>query len=126
MDKVVDHIFVFDDGGNISDFPGNYTDYRIYEDSLPAQEIIKEKKIDTRVKSTTIGKLSYNENREFKQLEKDITRLTKEKLIIEKQFLDNKFEDKDVNEASQKLHKLNTTIDEKEERWLELSLKQEI
>ena len=126
MDKVVDHIFVFDDGGNISDFPGNYTDYRIYEDSLPAQEIIKEKKIDTRIKSTTIGKLSYNENREFKQLEKEITRLTKEKFIIEKQFLDNKFEDKDVNEASQKLHILNTTIDEKEERWLELSLKQEI
>ena len=126
MDKVVDHIFVFDDGGNISDFPGNYTDYRIYEDSLPSQEIITEKKIDTRVKSSTTGKLSYNENREFKQLEKDIAKLTDEKKIIEKLFEKNNFEDQDINEVSQKLHKLKTTIEQKEERWLELSLKQEV
>lgn len=126
MDKVVDHIFVFDDSGNISDFPGNYTDYRIYEDSLPSQEIITEKKIDTRVKSSTTGKLSYNENREFKQLEKDIAKLTNEKKNIEKLFEKNNFEDQDINEVSQKLHKLKTTIEQKEERWLELSLKQEV
>ncbi|MBT8385370.1 MAG: ATP-binding cassette domain-containing protein, partial [Bacteroidia bacterium] len=126
MDKVVDHIFVFDDGGNISDFPGNYTDYRIYEDSLPTKEIITEKKIDTRVKPSATGKLSYNENREFKQLEKEIAKLSDEKLAIEKLFLNNNFEDQDINEVSQKLHILNTTIEQKEERWLELSLKQEV
>lgn len=126
MDKVVDHIFVFDDGGNINDFPGNYTDYRVYEDSLPTKEIITEKKIDTRVKSSTTGKLSYNENREFKQLEKEIAKLTDEKIVIEKLFLKNNFEDQDINELSQKLHKLNTSIEQKEERWLELSLKQEV
>jgi ATP-binding cassette subfamily F protein uup len=125
MDKVVDHIFVFDNGGNISDFPGNYTDYRIYEDSQPVQERTKEKKIDTRVKSSEVGKLSYNENREFGVLEKEIAKLTNEKLMIERQFEENNFEDQDINEASQKLNKLNMAIDEKEERWLELSLKQD-
>ncbi len=125
MDKVVDHLFVLDDGGNISDFPGNYSDYRIYEDSQPSKEITKEKKTDTRLKSTPNGKLSYNEQREFQQLEKDIAKLIKEKTGIEKQFEDNQIEDENVNVVSQKLHNLIVLLEEKEDRWLELSMKLE-
>jgi len=125
MDKVVDHLFVFDDGGNIKDFPGNYSDYRIYEDSQPLTENIKAKKIDTREKSSSKSKLSYNEQREFRELEKDIAILTEEKISIEKQFEENLIEDQNINETSQKLHKLIVTITKKEERWLELSLKLE-
>jgi len=125
MDKVVDHLFVLDDGGNINDFPGNYSDYRIYEDSQPSKEITKEKKIDTRIKSSASNTLTYNEQREFQQLEKEIAKLTKEKSGIEKQFEDNKIDDENINETSQKLHKLIVTLEEKEDRWLELSMKLE-
>ena len=125
MDKVVDHLFVLDDGGNISDFPGNYSDYRIYEDSQPSKEITKEKKTDTRIKSSPNGKLPYNEQREFQQLEKDIAKLIKEKTSIEKQFEDNQIEDENVNVVSQKLHNLIVLLEEKEDRWLELSMKLE-
>ena len=125
MDKVVDHLFVLDDGGNISDFPGNYSDYRIYEDSQPSKELSKEKKTDTRLKSSPNGKLSYNEQREFQQLEKDIAKILKEKTGIEKQFENNQIEDENVNVVSQKLHNLIVLLEEKEERWLELSMKLE-
>jgi len=125
MDKVVDHLFVLDDEGNISDFPGNYSDYRIYNDSQPVKETTKEKKVDNRVKSAASGKLNYNEQREFKKLEKDIAQLTKEKGGIEKLFEENKIEDESINETSQKLHKLIVSLEEKEERWLELSMKLE-
>ena len=125
MDKVVDHLFVLDDGGNIKDFPGNYSDYRIYEDSQPLTENIKAKKIDAREKSSSKSKLSYNEQREFRALEKDITKLIEEKVGIEKQFEENLIKDQNINETSQKLHNLISTITEKEERWLELSLKLE-
>ena len=125
MDKVVDHLFVLDDGGNISDFPGNYSDYRIYEDSQPSKEITKEKKADTRLKSSPNGKLSYNDQREFQQLEKDIAKIIKEKTGIEKQFQNNQIEDENVNVVSQKLHNLIVLLEEKEDRWLELSMKLE-
>ena len=125
MDKVVDHLFVLDDGGNISDFPGNYSDYRIYEDSQPSKEITKEKKTDARVKTSPNGKLSFKEQREFQQLEKDIAKLIKEKTDIEKQFEDNQIEDENVNIVSQKLHNLIVLLEEKEDRWLELSMKLE-
>ena len=125
MDKVVDHLFVLDDEGNISDFPGNYSDYRIYEDSQPSKEITKEKKTDTRLKPSQNGKLSYKEQREFQQLEKDIAKLIEEKTGIEKQFEDNQIEDENVNIVSQKLHNLIVLLEEKEGRWLELSMKLE-
>ena len=123
MDKVVDHLFVLDDGGNISDFPGNYSDYRIYEDSQPSKEIPKAKKTDTRAKSSPSEKLSYYEQREFRQLENDIAKLTKEKNNIEKHFEDNQIEYESVKEFSQKLHKLIVLLEENENRWLELSMK---
>ena len=125
MDKIVDQLFVFDDKGNINGFPGNYTDYRAYEDSQPVQEAVKEKNIDTREKSTPKIKLSYNENREFQNLEKDISKLTKEKVKIEKQFASNQIEGDNINEVSQKLQEIIVDIENKEERWLELSMKLE-
>ena len=125
MDKVVDHLFVLDNEGNISDFPGNYSDYRIYSDSQPVKETTKEKKVDNRVKSSASGKLNYNEQREFQKLEKDIAKLTKEKASIEKLFVENKVDDESVNETSQKLHTLIVSLEEKEDRWLELSMKLE-
>jgi ATP-binding cassette subfamily F protein uup len=125
MDKIVDHLFVFDTHGNINGFPGNYTDYRAYEDSQPVKQIVKEKNIDTREKSSPKGKLSYNENKEFQNLEKEIANLTKEKSAIEKEFENGEIESSKINEISQKLQETISSIETKEERWLELSMKLE-
>jgi ATP-binding cassette subfamily F protein uup len=125
MDKVVDHLFILDNEGNINGFPGNYSDYRSYEDSQPSKETVKEKKIDTRVKPPSKGKLSYNEQNEFQQLEKDIEKLGKEKSTIEKRFENNEVTSEEITETSQKLQDIISSIEIKEDRWLELSMKLE-
>ncbi len=125
MDKIVDHLFILDNHGNIADFPGNYSDYRTYEDSQPKGEIIREKKGDSNIKPTQKAKLSYNENREFQQLEKDIASLEKEKVTIEKLFENNEVPSDAINEMSLKLQEISKRIETKEERWLELSMKLE-
>ena len=125
MDKIVDHLFVLDTDGNISDFPGNYSDFRTYENSLPAEIKTKEKKEDTRVKTLSKGKLSYLENKEFQNLEGEISKLENEKSIIETQFEKNEIEADHITEVSEKLQKIITQISIKEERWLELSMKLE-
>ncbi|MCF6349368.1 MAG: ABC-F family ATP-binding cassette domain-containing protein [Flavobacteriaceae bacterium] len=125
MDKIVDHLFILDNEGNINGFPGNYSDYRSYEDSQPSKKTVKEKKIDTRVKPPSKGKLSYNEQNEFQQLEKDIEKLGKEKTTIEKLFENDEIASEKLTETSQKLQEIISSIETKEERWLALSMKLE-
>jgi ATP-binding cassette subfamily F protein uup len=122
MDKIVDHLFVFRGNGIVEDFPGNYSDYRIYEDSKPKEkEIVVKKKEDTR-KSTPKGKHNFEENREFNKLVKDIERLTKKKIEIENKFSNNKIEADKITEISQQLQEIIKGLETKEERWLELSM----
>ncbi|MEN8185871.1 MAG: ABC-F family ATP-binding cassette domain-containing protein [Bacteroidota bacterium] len=125
MDKIVDHLFVFEGDGRISGFPGNYSDYRVYEDSKPssAKEIIK--KEDTRKAEPKKGQLSYLEKREFGKLEKEIANLEKKKTAIEAQFVNDEIEAEKINETSIKLQEIIKELEEKEERWLELSMKME-
>ncbi len=130
MDKIVDHLFVFRGNGVIQDFPGNYTDYRIYEDSKAPKE--KEKTIET---SETKGKntwkqetkvaLSYNEQKEFNRIERDLKKLELQKKEIEKLFEDGNLDGDKINDESQKLQKIIDQIEESEMRWLELSEKME-
>ena len=122
MDKLVDHLFILEDGGEITDFPGNYSDYRIYEDSQPKEELLKEK-LEPRQKSPQKSKLTFNENREFAQLEKDLSKLEKEKLAIERQFASNDIALEKINENALKLQEISNTLTKKEARWLELSMK---
>ncbi|MFK5890245.1 MAG: ABC-F family ATP-binding cassette domain-containing protein [Flavobacteriaceae bacterium] len=123
MDKVVDHLFVLDHSGNISDFPGNYTDYRIYEDSKPKEVVVKNKPL--KVKTAVSKGLNFNEKREFGQLETAISKLENEKKIIEKAFENNDVATDKITEVSQNLEEIILTLEEKEERWLELSMKME-
>ena len=128
MDKIVDHLFVFEENGKIMDFPGNYSDYRAYEDSQPNNSISKVKTIITESEtSETSGKgtLSYNEKQEFRQLEKDIAKLEKKKKTIELQFSNNEVESEKIREVSNQLQEVINTIASKEERWLEISMKME-
>lgn len=125
MDKIVDHLFVFKGNGEIEDFPGNYSDYRIYEDSKPKEEEINSPKIETKTKPTSKSKLSYKEKKEFDTIEEDIDILQKQKKDIEAQFLKSDLSGEKINELAVKLQEISNLIDEKEERWFELSTKLE-
>ncbi|MCF1421378.1 ABC-F family ATP-binding cassette domain-containing protein [Mangrovimonas futianensis] len=124
MDKIVDHLLVFKGEGEIDDFPGNYTDYRVYEDSRP-QETESDKKEKKEWKKDSNSKLSYNEQKEFNNLESKIKALEKDKLELESQFHDTSLTTVQIQELSQKLQSLLDDIEEKELRWLELSEKME-
>ena len=124
MDKVVDQLFVFEGNGIIRNFPGNYT---IYRDSLDQQEkeIKKTEKLSTpkkeKPKSEPTKKLSFNEKREFEQLEIDIETLTSEKEDIEIAMSSGNLSNDELMEKASRIEKVIELIDEKEFRWLELS-----
>ena len=125
MDKIVDSLFVFTGNGKVENFPGNYSDYRIYEDSKQPEP--KEKKeVVKQEKTLQKGKLSYNEKREYGLLETDIEKLQKKKQEIENLFSSGKIQSEEINEKSLELQKIIESIEEKEERWLELSMKLEL
>jgi ATP-binding cassette subfamily F protein uup len=123
MDKIIDHLFIFEGNGKITGFPGNYTDYRIYEDSNPSVKEENIKKEDPRKAAPAKGQLSYLEKKEFNKLEKEITRLEKKKAGIEQKFLNNEILPEKINETSEELQKIIDELNTKEERWLELSMK---
>ncbi|AOW21184.1 ABC-F family ATP-binding cassette domain-containing protein [Urechidicola croceus] len=126
MDKIVDSLFVFRGDGVVENFPGNYSDFRSYEDSTPIEQEIKVEKVAiSHVKTPVKNKLSYNEKREFEKLDKDIANLNSKKTVIETQFANGEIEPNKINEVSQKLQKIISDLEEKEDRWLELSMLQE-
>lgn len=125
MDRIVDHLFVFEGEGMITDFPGNYSDYRSYEDSNPANNTAKEKKEDTRKVEPAAGQLSFQEKKEFSKLEKEIANLERKKAEIEQQFTSNEIAPENIAKTSQKLHDIMSALESKEERWLDLSEKME-
>ena len=124
MDKIVDSLFVFRGDGIVENFPGNYSDYRTYEDSKPKEKIVKVEKKQQKIKPTQV-KLSFEEKREFGSLEKEIERLVQKKKLIEASFMDEEISQEQVKEKSEELQHIIVSLDEKEERWLELSMKLE-
>lgn len=147
MDKIVDHLFVFKGDGLIEDFPGNYSDFRAYEGGidkafaqLPASNQEAQKEIaqsqntnkqpapDTKVswkEKQHTGKLSYQEQKEHAKLEREIAQLERDKKQKEQLFLNPELTNKEITDESQKLQEIISKIEEKEERWFELSSKLE-
>ena len=126
MDKIVDALFVFRGDGIVENFPGNYSDFRAYEGSNPyKEEVISEVKIEKEVKKTSKNVLTYNEKREFGALEAEIERLQNQKTRIEKQFLNVEIAPDDIPKKSEELQEIIDSLEQKEERWLELSMKLE-
>ncbi len=144
MDKIVDHLFVFEGEGKITDFPGNYTIYR--NKQLEQQEIEKvkakaeskaqaEAKAKDEVKKQQTGKLhatedsnsaqkrklTFNEKREFESLENEIAKLEAEKETLETTMNSGNLAHDELYKQSERLVTLKQLIDEKELRWLELS-----
>ena len=125
MDKIVDHLLVFQGNGVIKDFPGNYTQYREWSALKPKE--LKEKKQplekkDRKVQDVSVRKkMTFKEKREFEQLEKDIAALEKEQKIIEEELCSGKLTIDELTEKSKRLPVLKDELDEKSMRWLELS-----
>lgn len=121
-DKVVDHLLVFHGGGEIQDFPGNYSQYREYMSMKPKAEVeTKKPKEKTDYHNDTRRRMSYKERREFEQIEKDLETLNAEKEAIEQALSSGNISVEQITEMSKRLPVINDTIDEKEMRWLELS-----
>ena len=127
MDKIVDHLFIFRGNGEIEDFPGNYSDFRAYEDSSPptpkggADEV---QKANWKQNQTSPG-LSFNEQKEFQKIEREIKDLEYQKKQIETEFSDGKVTDDKIETKANELQKIIKSLEEKEERWFELSSKME-
>lgn len=129
MDKIVDHLFVFDGNGTIRDFPGNYTIYRNQveeeeEQKKKQQQAINQAKpAPEKPKKKSPLKMSFNEKREFEQLEKDIAQLEEEKSQLEEALNSGELTPDELTEKSKRFGVLTDELDEKEMRWLELSEK---
>lgn len=131
MDKVVDHLFVFHGNAQVQDFPGNYSDYREYRDmKLYFERQEKENAPKPKGEATQSApqrekerprKLSYKEQKEFEQLEKDLEALAKEKEQLENELSSGSLANDELVAKSQRVSEIIDLIDEKEMRWLELS-----
>lgn len=124
MDKIVDHLLVFNGNGDINDFPGNYTQYRMWQ-ALQPKDAEKSDNTEKREKKSYHGeqkrKLSFKEKRELQQLEADIEALEKEQKQIEEELCSGTLSVEDLTQKSKRLPQLKDELDEKSMRWLELS-----
>ncbi|WP_411031488.1 ABC-F family ATP-binding cassette domain-containing protein [Spongiimicrobium sp. 3-5] len=128
MDKIVDHLFVFKGDGIIEDFPGNYSDYRFYEDSAiqskreAKEENLENKSVKKSWKSEDKGtKMSFQQQKEYKQLEKDIQKLECKKEEVQNKFTDDSLSGEQIDELSRDLQAIMAKIDTKTERWFQLA-----
>ena len=129
MDKVVDHLLVFNGGGDIRDFPGNYTQYREWKELKAAHEREKERaqhpkpadERPSRRRENDKRRLTYKERLELEQLEKEIAVLEQEKRQIEEALCSGTLAVEQLTELSKRFPIVNDAIDEKTLRWMELS-----
>ena len=129
MDKLVDHVFVFEGEGKIKDFPGNYTEYRFWKDeqesensSKPSQASKKEAQAEVAASPVAAKrKLSFKEQKEYEQLEKEIADLeAKKQIFIEKLNAGGGSYD-ELSKWAKEVEVITESIEEKEFRWLELA-----
>ena len=126
MDKIVDNLFVFRGEGVIENFPGNYSDFRAYEDSVEPKKLdsVNTEKQDWK-KDSVSGNLTFVEQKEFNKIEREIKDLEVEKQKIEQLFSAGTIADSEIETKAHELQKVIRTMETKEERWFELSAKME-
>lgn len=126
MDKIVDHLFVFQGKGRIDDFPGNYSDYRAYEESA-VQEMYnassdqKKQNNDWKATNKSENGLSFNEQKEYNKLEKEIKNLEKSRDSLQNRFSTATLNPEEIKTLSIELSEISEQIDVKTERWFVLS-----
>ena len=122
MDRLVDHLFIFEGDGQVRDFPGNYTDYRSHisqadklKQTKPKDKVVKDK--------VTKGKrkLTYNEKKEYDTIELVIDALEQEKTSIGSQFNDPDLNPEKMKELGKRIKEIDDEIAEKTDRWMQLA-----
>src|SRR5260221_3714233 len=130
MDRLVDHLFVFEGDGVIRDFPGNYSQYRLWQkeqEAIPVTgyqvPVKKAGEMPGSQESVTSNKkqLSFKQKREFELLEKEIARLAKEKETITEKLNNGYTPFEELQQHANRIADVTRWLDEKELRWLELS-----
>ncbi len=129
MDKLTDHLFVFEGEGHIRDFNGNYREYKAFIEDKEATEKLRNKGLVKPSKATTQKKsddsdrkkMTYAEKLEFETLEKDIAALESRKVEIAKEFEQASMDASKLEDLSRETKAIQDELEEKEMRWLELS-----
>lgn len=131
MDRLVDHLFVFEGDGVVRDFPGNYSHYRIWEkeeEQKKKQQVSAPEPVTQNStaeaptgKPKDKKKLSFNEKREFEQLEKELPALEKEKAEITEKMSTGTLPYEELQKLTNRITEVTQLLEEKELRWLELS-----
>ena len=124
MDKIVDHLFIFNGEGNIKDFPGNYSEWRekqLQEEQEEKRNKKPEQKELPKPVKVKERKLTFNEKKELEQLENDIEVLETEKAVINEELNSGTLESNQLQEKSTRYVAITELLEEKEMRWLELS-----
>lgn len=137
MDKLVDHLFVFEGNGVIRDFPGNYSDYRLWKDEQEKEEKKQVEKTQQAqdshqnsvnktgdqksTKSKTPGKLSYKQQKKLDDLEQEISSLEQERDTLNEKFHEGIADNDELIACSNRLQEINRQLEEKTNRWFELS-----
>ena len=133
MNKLVDHIFVFEGHGKIKDYYGNYTEYRLERD----KELKLQKRIDKinaptvteeskgkSSRTTNPNKMTFKERKEFETLEVEIEQLEKEKAELIEKMNSGAGSSQELTDWNRRYQEVETSLDEKSMRWLELSEKE--
>jgi ATP-binding cassette subfamily F protein uup len=123
MDKIVDHLFVFEGNGAIKDFPGNYSDYRDWAEEKAKADLVAEKTVKPVREKPADGKrkLSFKEKKELEELENLISQLEKEKKSLELELNSGELPIGELQQKSLRYSEITSILSEKELRWLELS-----
>jgi ATP-binding cassette subfamily F protein uup len=131
MDRLVDHLLVFEGDGVIRDFPGNYAHYRLALEDEKEKARASSAATDTPVKNpspetarTPTGdkrKMSYKERREFETLEKEMAQLEQEKQDATERMSRGDLPFQELEKLSMRIREIGELLDAKEMRWLELS-----
>jgi len=130
MDKIVDHLLVFEGDGRVRDFPGNYTQYRQWQQlqpkaektaAAPAKGAAATPTSRASYRNDTRRRMSYKEKMEFERLTQEIELLEAEQKQIEEALCSGQLSIDELTEKSKRLPLLKDELDEKSLRWLELS-----
>ncbi|HEX2395848.1 MAG TPA: ABC-F family ATP-binding cassette domain-containing protein [Bacteroidales bacterium] len=129
MDKLVDHLFIFEGNGEVYDFPGNYSEYRLSQrqreienrrnkEHLETKKVIVEK---SKAAPSSTKKMSFKEKKELEELTNQIEDLEKEKTELEARLNSGKLTPDELFRGSKRIGEVIAIIDQKTNRWLELS-----
>ncbi|MBQ6573787.1 MAG: ABC-F family ATP-binding cassette domain-containing protein [Bacteroidales bacterium] len=131
LDKIADHLFVFEGDGIVKDFVGSYSGYREYikerekekraAERAKLQKEVQKKEYQDNPQQPKRKKLSYKEQRELEQLEKDLEALGMEKAELEEKLSGGELQGEELQKASVRIGEVLELLDEKELRWLELN-----